>query len=234
MLRSGRARLAIASVFGLIACTQDVDPPWQLDHDRVIAVRFTPPRILTGEIAELAALLGRKGQPPSEVDPDTVEVDSPTSLSSTLGRTSSQWTVTAPGSAQLAAARSELGLAADAPVPLRVRVKFAATGLTAFKVVWLGEHADNPSIDPVTIDGMNGLLVTYLAVTAGVDIPLSVTFDDRYNINWLTSCGTMHDFDLARAYLRVEPEDPQSGSLAIVVRDELGGVSWRIWPITTR
>jgi hypothetical protein len=71
-----------------------------------------------------------------------------------------------------------------------------------------------------------------LTVAPGVDVRLAVDLDDSYTVNWLTSCGTMHDFDLARAYLRVEPEDPQSGSMAIVVRDELGGVAWRVWPIT--
>ena len=61
---------------------------------------------------------------------------------------------------------------------------------------------------------------------------MSVAFDDSYVVNWLTSARTMHDFDLAKAYLRVEPEDSQSGSLGVVVRDELGGVVWRVWPIT--
>ncbi len=216
----------------LAGCTQDVDPAWQLDHDGVFAVRAAPPRIASGETAEIDALLGRKGQSPSEVDPDTAEIVSPASLDGALARQSTHWTVTAPGPDRLAAARTELGLEADAPVPLRLRVRFADTGLSALKIVWLGQHTDNPVIDPITIDGMDGLVVSQLSVAAGVDIPLAVELDSRYNINWLTSCGTMHDFDLARAYLRVEPEDRQSGTLALVVRDELGGVSWHMWPIT--
>jgi hypothetical protein len=42
----------------------------------------------------------------------------------------------------------------------------------------------------------------------------------------MTACGTMHAFDLALAYLQVEPEDPHAGMRAIVVRDTLGGVNW--------
>jgi hypothetical protein len=225
-------RVAITVV--LAGCGQDVDPAWQLDHDRVIAVRITPARIASGEVAEVDALIGRKAQPPIVVDPDTAEVVSPTSLAGALGRRSTRWTVTAPGDDQLGPARSELGLAPGAPVPLRLRVRFAETGLVGLKIVWLGEHAGNPVIDPVTIDGMDGLAASQLFVAVGVDIPLSVDFDDTYNINWLTSCGTMHDFDLAKAHLRVEPTDPQSGSLAIVVHDVLGGVDWHVWPITTR
>jgi hypothetical protein len=86
----------------------------------------------------------------------------------------------------------------------------------------------------VTIHGMDGLAQTQLTVPAGVDVPLTVAFDATYNINWLTSCGTMHDFDLPMAHLRVEPADPHAGTLAIVVRDALGGVAWHRWPITAQ
>jgi hypothetical protein len=218
----------------LAGCTQGVDPAWQLDHDRVIAVRATPSRIASGEVAALDVLLGRKGEPPSVVDPDTVEVVSPASLSGAVARPAAHFTVTAPGDDQLAAARTELGLAAGDPVPLRVRVRFTDPAVSALKIVWLGEHADNPVIDPVTVDGMDGLAVSQLTVPVGVDIPLAVLFDTSFNINWLTSCGTMHDFDLAKAHLRVEPEDPHAGTLAIVVRDALGGVDWLLWPITAQ
>jgi hypothetical protein len=50
-------------------------------------------------------------------------------------------------------------------------------------------------------------------------------------VNWLTSCGEMHDFDLHSAYLTVGPDDPQEGELAVILRDERGGVAWRVWPI---
>jgi hypothetical protein len=230
MSRLGIAAAA-AGAGALGACTGDVDPAWQLDHDRVIAVRATPARIASGESAVLDALFGHKGAPPSELEPDTAEVISPTSLARALSH-GAHWTVTAPGNDQLAAARSELSLDPGAPVPLRLRVRFAGTPLDGLKVVWLGEHADNPVLDPVTIDNQNALTESQLTVAAGVDIPLAVTFDDSFNINWLTSCGTMHDFDLATAHLRVEPDDPHSGSFALVVRDSLGGVAWHLWPIT--
>lgn len=221
----------VAGLAGLAACTNDVDPAWQLDHDRVIAVRATPSRIAAGESSVLDALLGHKGAAPAEIEPDTVEVVSPTSLAGALSH-GAHWTVTTPNEDQLVAARGELALDPGAPVPLRLRLRFAGTSLDGLKVVWLGQHADNPVLDPVTIDGRDALAEPELTVAAGVDIPLAVTFDDTYNINWLTSCGTMHDFDLARARLRVEPDDPHSGTLALVVRDNLGGVAWHLWPIT--
>jgi hypothetical protein len=227
--------LAIVAGIVLAGCTQDVDAAWQLDHERVIAVRSTPSRIAPGETAVLDALLGHKGAPPSGVDPDTAEVVSPSGLDAALSRTGAHWTVAAPpDDDQLAPARAELGLGAGDPVPLRVRMVFATTGEVAYKVVWLGEHADNPVISPISIAGMDGLAITALPVAATTNIPLAVDLDSHYDINWLTSCGTMHDFDLARAYLRVEPEDPHAGQLGLVVRDDLGGVEWHLWTITAQ
>jgi hypothetical protein len=87
-------------------------------------------------------------------------------------------------------------------------------------------------LDPVRIENMIKVGTGPITVASATDIRLSVEFGDSYVVNWLTSAGTMHDFDLADAYLRVEPEDPQSGTLGVVVRDDLGGVAWRLWPIS--
>lgn len=230
-MTAARVARALAAAAAVAGCTQDVDPQWQLDHDRVIAVRATPSRIAPGEVALLDALLGHKGAPPGEVEPASVEVISPTSLADTLGH-GAHWTVTAPGEDRLAAARAELSLDPGAPVPLRIRTRFDGTALTGLKVVWLGPHADNPVLDAVLVDGSNAVADPALTVPSGVDVPLAVAVDDSDDVNWLTSCGTMHDFDLAHAHLRVEPADPHAGSFAIVVRDTLGGVAWQVWSIT--
>jgi hypothetical protein len=222
--------LAIALL--LVGCTEDVDPAWQLDHDRIIAVRSTPSRIASGEVAELDALLGRFEQPPIEVDPLTAEVVSPASLAGTLMKVGTKWTVTAPSSVQLDAVRTELGLAAGDPVPVRIRVRFAELDKSGLKIVWLGEHADNPVINPILVDGVDVTTAPSVSVSAINDVPLSVDFDETYVVNWLSSCGTLHDFDLANAYLTVEPEDDTSGTLGVVVRDTLGGVAWHTLPIT--
>ncbi|HEY4058573.1 MAG TPA: hypothetical protein VGM39_18295 [Kofleriaceae bacterium] len=218
----------------LAACTGDVDDQWQLSHDRVIAVRASPPGIASGEKSTIDALLGFEDQAPMAAQPDMAAVVSPPSLSGTLTHEADGWTVTSPSEEQLAAARTELGLDAGAPVPLQVQVTFAATGLSVLKGIILGEHADNPVLDPVTIDGMDALAETELSVKSNVDIPVAVEFDETYNINWLTSCGQMHDFDLAHAYLRVEDGDPHDGTFGIVVRDGAAGIAWKFWPITAQ
>lgn len=209
-------------------CTNDVDPPWQLDHDRIIAVRAAPPHIPAGATSQLDLFVGHKGAPTSTQVPDAVQVVSPMSLADVVTGT----TVTAPSEDRLAAARTELGLMPGAPVPLVVGVAIASPQLAATKTVWLGDFADNPQLANVIImdePAPPGALV----VPPLTDVHLSVDADDAVDIvNWLTSCGSMHDFDLHKAYLRVEKDDPTTGELAVVLRDARGGVAWQVWPIS--
>ncbi|MEO8840955.1 MAG: hypothetical protein ABI591_02495 [Kofleriaceae bacterium] len=210
------------------ACAGDIDPEWQLDHTRIVAVRATPPHIVAGATSQIDLLDATKGSMTSTPPPDQVIVVSPTSLADALSGT----TVTAPNEDRLAAARLELGLDAGVPVPLQLGI--ASNGLAATKTVYLGDAAGNPVLANVTIDGAPapaaGEMIT---VPPDTDAHLSVDADDsKMIVVWLTSCGTMHDFDLHASYLHVLPDDPQTGELALVVRDLQGGVSWSVWPIS--
>ncbi|MEJ7604595.1 MAG: hypothetical protein WKG01_42475 [Kofleriaceae bacterium] len=223
-------RVLVGLALLLAACDGDLDPPWQLDHDRIIAVRATPPAVESGQRSELDALLAIKGGVTSVEAPELAIVVSPESLAGTLTPEGGRWYVTAPSEDQLAAARLELGIDPGLPVPLRVGVSYRAQALFAVKTVWLGMTAQNPELVSVTMDNgppPEGEIVVGLEV----DFPLSVEALDTDDVNWLTSCGTMHDFDLPQAYLRVELVDPVAGELAVVRRDERGGVVWRVWPI---
>jgi len=97
--------------------------------------------------------------------------------------------------------------------------------------VTLGDAGENPVLANLMVDGKAP--VDPISVAPVTDIRLQVDADDTTeDVNWLTSCGTMHDFDLAKAYLRVETEDPQTGTIGVVVRDTQGGVAWQFWPIS--
>ena len=222
----------------LAGCVDDVDQEWELDHDRIVAVRSTPPRIVPGERAILDVLIARKGDSPTVVAPAAAQIVSPESLASYVTLDSEGWGVIAPTEATLEATRAELGLEAGAPVPLVVGVglteaSFPAGGgpFAATKTVWLGDSAQNPVLDVASVDGTTPGDDSELVVGKEVDVRLSVPFAPPDKVRWLTSCGTMHDFDLPEAYLRVEPEDSTEGDLAVVVRTANGGVAWRIWSI---
>jgi hypothetical protein len=222
------------------ACNSDVDEQWFLDHDRIIAVRASKPGLLAGEEAQLDALVGRKGAAPAEETAPAAMVVSPESLASALRFDGGRWLVTAPDDAKLAEVRTELGLEADKPVPLVVGSAWPATAFpmdengdpfVALKTVYLGVSAENPVLDDMTVNGVDAEATSELVVGKLVDVPLAVAAGEEDLVNWLTSCGTMHDFDLPQAYLRVEEEDMTEGNLAVVVRGELGGIAWKVWPI---
>ncbi len=227
---------------GLAACSADIDAPWQLAHDRIIAVRAEPPGITSGQKSRIDMLTGYEEAAVALRSPDVGYVVSPASMADLLTVDSSGWVVTAPSEARLAAARVELGLMPDAPIPLLVGVAAAwpypvmspsASGFGATKTVWLGESRTNPDLAVVTMDGAplpaDG---TEIVVSKDAEPRLEVIADDeKGSINWLTSAGEMHDFDLASSYLTFGVDDPLAGELVVVVRDAVGGVSWRIWPL---
>lgn len=219
------------AVTTLGACVGDLDPPWQLDHDRIIAVRATPPGIAAGEKSTIDALLGQKGGKTSVAAPELATIVAPASLADVLAFQGGAWVVTAPSEARLAAARAELKLAPDAPVPLQVGVSYANRALVATKTILLGQAADNPALVNVMLDGKPAG-TTELVVGKLVNVPLSIDADPAVdNVAWLTSCGTMHDFDLPNAHLEVEVDDPDAGELAVVLRNDKSGVAWSVWPI---
>lgn len=214
------------------ACTGDLDQEWDLDHTRIIAVRATPPSIAPGETSVLDGVLGTKGAPISFAGPEQATVVSPTSLADTLSFQNGQWTITAPSEQRLAAARTELKLAAGAPVPLSVGISYANQTLVGTKSILLGTHADNPTLNNLMIDNQPAPAMDSQVVIHQVGhTPLSIDADDlAFDVVWLTSCGTMHDFDLPTAYVKIDDDDdPLSGQLGVVLRDSKGGVAWQFW-----
>jgi hypothetical protein len=230
-------------LLALVACNVDIDEPWELDHDRIIAVRATPPGISPGETSTIDLLAGFETNPAVERRPDFVQVVSPMSLSDLVQPSGGgNWTVTAPTAERLDAARTELNIPAGMPVPLRIGVAAAwptpvmspeGNGFGAVKIVWLGISAPNPTLNGLTVNGVDAPEGASLVVPKAEKVPLFVDANDEVQIvNWLSSAGTMHDFDLHSAYLTFDdPEDKLEGQLAVVLRDALGGVAWRVWSI---
>ena len=233
---------AVFAALALAACNSDVDQPWQLDHDRIIAVKAEPPGIVVGgQSSTLTMFVGFKGAPPEEKKPDVAQVVSPMSLASLVHvESDGNWVVDPPTDAQLAAARAELKLSSGDLVPLRVGIAAAwptpvvspmGNGFGAVKTVLLGVAGSNPTLEGLTVNGADPG-DDELVVSATGKTPLFVQADDSVDIvNWLTSAGTMHDFDLHNAYLTFEKDDMTEGQLAVVLRDNLGGVVWKFWSI---
>lgn len=226
-------RSMLVGMLLLAGCFDPVDPRWQLDHDHIVAVRATPPRIMPGESAELDALVAHAGARTSVTIPSEAAVlDAPEAIKDIVYTDHGRWYVYGPSKQALVLARTELGLEANAPIPVTVYTAFPRDGaepLFAKKIVWLGASAPNPPIPDAMIDGAP--MTEDIVVPTETDVYLSVAVAERWRVSWLTSVGSLFQDDVATAFLRVLPEDSHEGQLAVVVRDPDGGVAWRVWPL---
>jgi hypothetical protein len=218
----------------LAACVEPVDQRWELDHDHVVAVRANPPRLMPGESARIDGLVAHDGESPRVEMPSAAAGTEDPLLANLVGQGTWRnpgWFVTAPSEDTLAAVRARDGLAVDAPVPFDVVMAFEGP-LYAKKTIWFGARSENPSAPAMVIDGQPA--ADRIDVPTGEDVYVSVTVEPGARVNWLTSCGTLFQDDVATAFLRVTDDDRAAGDLAVVIRDPRGGVAWQVWPMTAR
>ncbi len=207
-------------LIALAGCIDKLDERWQLDVDHVVAVRATPPQVAAGGKASVDALVAHADGPVTIDGPAAALVMSPTDMTAAL-TFDGAWTVTAPETATL-----------RSPIPLQLGLGFARASGDPFEVtktVWLGPAGDNPAPPEILVDGVAA--TGDLVVPIARDVALTVDVDPTWQVNWLTSCGTLHDDDQAAAILNVGKSDRQRGQLALVVRDPDGGVAWRVFEI---
>jgi hypothetical protein len=221
---------SLVIVLSLASCADDVTQPWQLDHDRVVAVRSVPPGLAAGETARIEALVAMAGGSVRVVEPQGASAPTaPAGLFVAVRFDLDHWEINAPDDERLAEARAELGLAATAPVPLHVIVQVAGP-LYAQKTVWLGAAHDNPELPRVALGGVPAS--DEIELFAPGDLALVIEASERQRVRWLTSCGELVGHDQPIATLRVSSSCV--GELAAVVRDDRGGVVWSVWPLRAR
>src|SRR4051812_13602149 len=197
-------RLALLLVL-LVGCIDPIDARWQLDHDRVIAVRATPPRIMPGERAQLDALVARAGQLVSIEAPfNAAAIEAPPELQSVLRYDAGNWFVEAPDDAVLNQQRARMGFAEGAAVPVSIYGAWqdsAGEPMYARKTVWLGASAANPAMPRAAIDG--AAMPAEVTVPMDTDVYLSVDVPADWRVSWLTSCGQLFQDDVSTSFLRV-------------------------------
>lgn len=165
-----------------------------------------------------------------EGGPTTVESPlTATASAGTMRQTGNTWTLVAPEP-------TTIGYA-DGPVQVEVLMTFAhgtdraLSPIEVKKTVWIGEPSTNPDMPAITVAG--AAPGDDIAVPLDQDVYLSTTVPAGWRVNWLTSVGTLHQDDEPTAYVHVVKKDRQSGELACVIRDDQGGVAWKVWPIHT-
>ncbi len=205
--------LVVILVAGLAGCGAETSQPWDLVHDRIIAVRASAPSIAAGEAATLDVLVTTEADGPMVLPPARVELapDEPPGVVTIAGDT-----VTFDGAAQ-----------APAQVTLVVVVELGGAPFAAIKALRLGAAAANPTIAEVRADG--AVVEDAIAVPVG-DVELAIDAADDDRVDWLTSIGELSDPDDAATTLTTE--EAGAGQLVVVRRDDAGGVAWRVLAVT--
>ncbi len=127
-------RLALVVFAG---CVDAGDPPWQLDHDRIVAVASDPAGLVPGESARITALVAHRGGPLDEEQPVAMTVVSPRELSTAVHYNIDHWQIDCPVVA--------------APTALEVELRVPA-GEVATKRIWLGMALANPAVSATVPD----------------------------------------------------------------------------------
>lgn len=211
--------LVLALAVLVTGCLDPLDPPWSLSHDHVVAVRASTPALMPGERAQLDALVAHADGPLTVDTPlEAAVIAGPARVYAEAGA----WWIEAPAD-----------LAIDAPVAVDIYLAFGREDdpMYAKKRVLLGAAATNPVAPLARMDGAPMSDTDALIVPRATDVYLSTTVDPAWRVNWLSSCGTLFQDDVATSFLRVQDGDSTQGELAVVVRAPNGGVAWRVWSI---
>lgn len=223
-------RFVLAALL-LTGCIDEIDARWTLDHDHVIAARATPPRVRDGETTVLDALVAHEGRAPTVEGAMTAELANPPSdfdgrlVQDATGR----WLLDVPF--RLSRAGAEDSYPVD--VVLTFRPSNNRAGIDPYRVkktVWIGEPTQNPPA-PMSIKVGDVEITDEVVVPRGEDVYLEVAASASQRVNWLTNVGSLYQDDHARAFVHVEGDDARSGELVVVLRDDVGGVTWRVFPM---
>jgi len=112
----------------LAGCVDASVPPWQLRHQRVIAVQTNPAGIAAGETATIDGLLAHEDGSITDEQPVAVVVEFPKELFTAVHYNVDHW---------------QIDGIVDQPTTLGIEMRFAS-GEVATKEMTLGEHIENP------------------------------------------------------------------------------------------
>jgi hypothetical protein len=214
--------------------------PGDLRYARTLAVRAEPPRVAPGQRARIELLVTDNAGVPSVRAPDAVTVApplpgqpvAPAEASQLITQDNGAWYVSAPSAEILVQLRQAFGLPADseAPIPFSVSVSVTLDGQQrpSEKVVWLGGAAGNPTITAMAIDGHPMEDNSPVAVSAAGEHTLTATAagEGTLSYSWYTAFGELKKYrEPAATFEKAMPGE--SGAVVLVVRNDLGGVTWR-------
>jgi len=223
----------------VVSCGSFRDPG-DLHYARTLAVRAEPPRVSPGQRARIDLLVTNNEGVPVERAPDQVTLPqarpgrpaAPPEAAQLITQDNGAWYVSAPSAEVLAALRQAFGLPPDSdapiPFPLSVSVTLDGQPRPSEKVVWLGGSALNPVITTMSVDGRpmgEGLV----PITAAGEHALAGTAEGEGTLSyaWYTAFGELKKYREPTATLE-KALPGETGAVVLVVRNDRGGVAWKL------
>ncbi len=199
----------IIPILVLAACTESDEA--KLDHAQILAVRAEPSHVAPGQRAKIDILAGNDAGDVFEIAPDTLAASGQGGALA-VEQTADGWFVTAGPTPDLAT--------------LTVTLAIDGISWPATKSLVVAEPAANPGIT-LAIDGSPA---TEMTGSAGATAELAVTADGTapFTYAWYSSVGDLSHIHSAAATLETTAAD--EGVIVVVVRDDVGGVTWQVVP----
>jgi hypothetical protein len=222
-------RLAALTLLALVACDADSGPS-ELDRARVLAVRVSPAHLAPDQVASIDVLVGSDDGRVAEVAPTSVSlaVAGPP-LDGMISRADQGWQVACPPEQALAELRGAFEIDEGDPIPVQLEVDVEVDGepLDATKVVVLGSASDDPALAGIDVSGADTDDDRTLVLGAGDLVGIAAdgaTGETELSYAWYSSVGEIDLYESEAATLTAA--GPKTGQLVLVVRDQLGGVTW--------
>ncbi len=200
--------MRIVFVCLLLAACNEAAEPARLDHAQILAVRATPPHVLAAGTTKIDLLVGDDAGAVFELQPETV-------VAATLAveHTAEGWLVHGGG---------------VPAVTVAVTATIDGESWRAEKAVAFDDQPrDNPAVTTVDIDGAQAQAVD-AAVGARPALTANCAGSDVLTYSWYSSVGDLEHYHKQTATLKAD--SPADGTIAIVVRDDAGGVGWQVLP----
>ncbi len=208
-------------VLGLAAC-DDMSAPADLDREQVLAIRSTPKTPVAGESVVLDSLLAGPDGP--FTGDTTWELAAPAPGLSIATLKDGRALITA-----------DEGFAAEAPIEVYAAIaRPDGPELLALKNISVSTTAGaNPQIAALNVAGMSAPENGSLTVTRG-ETALAGDAPADALVAWYTSIGEIQYYRDAETSIEITEDDAESGWLAVVVRDNAGGVAWHACELHVR
>jgi hypothetical protein len=200
----------------LAACTESDEA--KLDHAQILAVRAEPAHVAPGQRAKIDILAGNDAGDVFEIAPDTLTARGQGGELA-VEQTADGWFVTAGATPDLAT--------------LSVTLAIDGISWPATKSLIVAEPAANPGIT-LAIDGNPATqppaAAFDLTAAAGATSELAVTATGAlpFTYAWYSSVGDLSHIHSATATLATDAAG--EGVIVVVVRDDVGGVTWQVVP----